>query len=117
MTAAQRLSGPTHPISRLLRWAFAVGAAVIGLFVFAVSATFLLFAVLAVVVVALIGVGVYWARARLTGRPFGPREHLAAMMEQMDAGDAAFRTARPATVRSGPVIDAHRTPDGWSVDG
>ena len=104
-----------------MRWAFALAAAVIGLFVFAVSATFLLFAVLAVVVVALIAVAVFWARARLTGRPFGPREHLAAMMEQMDMADFAtespFRPARPATVGGGPVIDAHRTPDGWSVDG
>ena len=109
----QRLSGPRNPLSSALKLFVALGALTVGLFVFAISATFLLFAVLAVAVIGLIAAAIFWARARLTGRPFGPREQLEAMFRQMEAQAVPVRHSPRG---DGPVLDAHRTPDGWSVE-
>ena len=126
MTQAQ-LSGPSNPLGSnplgaLLKWVLAVGAALLGVFVFAVGATFVLFALVAVAVVGALLVAFFWARARLTGRPFGPREHLEAALRQMQAEmPQAYAQAqtqpRGTDLDDGPVLDARQTPSGWSVDG
>ena len=67
----------------------------------------------------------FWAKAKITGKPFGPKAMMGAQMEQMRkdmeaqmggqlGADASSRLLKPAG--QGPVVDAHRTPDGWSVD-
>ena len=113
MQGTQRLSGPRNPLSSAIKLFVALGALTVGLFVFAVSATFLLFAVLAVAVIGLIATSIFWARARLTGRPFGPREQLEAIFRQMEAQAVSVRHTAHG---DGPVLDAHQTPDGWSVE-
>ena len=107
----QRLPGPRNPLATALRAFVALGAVTVALFVFAVSATFLLFAVLAVAVIGLIALAGLWLRARLTGRPFGPREQLDILFRQMDAQAVPVRSSD-----DGPVLDARRTPTGWTVD-
>jgi len=92
----------------------ALGALTVGLFIFAISATFLLFAVLGIAVIGVVALIIFWARARLTGRPFGPREHFEAMLKEMQP-EMQAATARHTDL-DGPIIDAHQTPDGWSVD-
>ena len=111
MTGAGRLPSPGNPIANIAKVLIAVGAITVGLFVFAVSATFLLVAVLAVAFVALLAISFFWARARLTGRPFGPREQFEAMFAEMHV-----EMAQPSLEPEGVVLDAHKTPDGWSVD-
>ena len=113
MTGTHRLPGSSNPFASILKLMFALGAVVIGLFVFAVSATFLLFLVAAIAVVGLLAVTFFWARARLTGRPFGPREQFEAMFADLQA---EMDAARPAPVADGPVLDAVSTPNGWSVE-
>ena len=113
MQGTQRLSGSRNPLSSAIKLFVALGALTVGLFVFAVSATFLLFAVLAVAVIGLIATSIFWARARLTGRPFGPREQLEAIFRQIEAQAVSVRHTAHG---DGPVLDAHQTPDGWSVE-
>ena len=112
MTSAGRLPGSANPFANIGRVLFAVGAIAIGLFVFAISATFLLFVALAVVVIAALAVFFLWARARLTGRPFGPKEQFEAMFADIQLE----MQSHPVAEDDGVVLDAHRTPDGWSVD-
>ena len=118
MTGAGNLPGPSNPLANLARILFAVGALAVGLFVFAVSATFLLFLVAGLAIVGVIVAGFFWARARLTGRPFGPREHFEAHYRTMVAEMNLEPGPRPQaqTAEDGPVIDAHPTPDGWRID-
>jgi hypothetical protein len=114
MTNAGRLPGSANPFSNIGRALIAVCAVTVGLFVFAISATFLLFAVLGIAIVGVVALVIFWARARLTGRPFGPREHFEAMLKEMQP---EMQAARPSpTDLDGPIIDAHQTPDGWSTD-
>jgi hypothetical protein len=62
---------------------------------------------------------VFWIRAKLTGRPFGPRAQMEAQMaelrRQMGVAEPAS-SAASANREDGPVIDAHQTPEGWTVE-
>ena len=116
MTSAGRLPGPSNPFAGLLKVVLALGAIAVGLFVFAVSATFLLFLVAAIAVVGLLAATFFWARARLTRRPFGPREQFEAMFADMQAEMETIRPMSPQVQSDGPVLDAVSTPDGWSVE-
>ncbi len=88
------------------------------------SAAFVLFLLAGVAVIALIAVAVFWVRAKILGKPFGPKaqfEHMRRDMERDMRGQ--FETMRPHhnsadqnAAHDGPVIDAHETPEGWSVD-
>jgi hypothetical protein len=118
MTGTHHLPG-TGPgflsqIGRLLTVAIMSTAAILMLFF---SAAFALFLIGAVLVVSLIALTIFWIRAKLTGRPFGPRA-------QMDARMAEFRRQMGVDLNPGagsdkdrgPVIDAHQTPEGWTVE-
>lgn len=111
MTSAGRLSGSANPFANIGRALFALGVLAVGFVIFAVGATFLLFVALAVVIVAVLAITFFWARARLTGRPFGPREQFEAMLSDM-AVDMPVRDGSD----EGVVLDAHPTPNGWSTE-
>ncbi len=97
-------------MQNFLRYLVVATAAIGGFFLFVASAAVALFVVSGIVIMGLIAFLVFWVRAKLFGKPFGPQaqfEKARADMEahfKQQAGD------------QGPIIDAHRTPDGWSVD-
>ena len=61
-----------------------------------------------------------WARAKLFGKPFGPRAQFEAARRDMEAQfegmDLNMERNGPREGGDGPIIDAHQTPEGWSVD-
>ncbi|MBL4871254.1 MAG: hypothetical protein JKX72_09905 [Robiginitomaculum sp.] len=122
MTQGHTLSGPPNPIQSLLRIIFLGVAAVAGFFMLAASAAFALFVVLGVLVLGFVVFAVLWVKAKITGKPilaaFVPkssRQHFEAFHEMQQA--ASKRTPeKNQQPHDGPIIDAHETPDGWSVD-
>ena len=114
-------------LSSVARTAFLAIAAIGGLFMIVFSAAFALFAVAGIAVIGFLIFAFFWAKAKVTGKPFGPKAMMGAQFEQMrkdmetqlDAAPQASFETKSAGSRSadqGPVVDAHRTPDGWSVD-
>ena len=111
--------------STVARTAFLAVAAVGGLFMIVFSAAFALFAVAGIAVIGFLVFAFFWAKAKLTGKPFGPKAMMGAQFEQMrrdmesQLGAGPHAGPKPTGTKpaaQGPVVDAHRTPDGWSVD-
>ncbi len=113
--------------STIARTAFLAVAAIGGLFMIVFSAAFALFAVAGVAVIGFLVFAFFWTKAKLTGKPFGPKAMMGAQFEQMrkdmesqlGANSNASYETKSASMNSrqqGPVVDARRTPDGWSVD-
>ena len=135
MTGTHNLHGPSmggNVFGQIGRWISVAVAALVGLFMLSVSAVFAFLLIGGIAVLALVTVAVFWIRAKLTGRPFGPRAMMEARMEelrsQMGAQMANQRNGQmpphmagmfggdAATDDDGPVIDAHQTPQGWTVE-
>jgi len=122
MTNTFRLSGQNGGIfSQFLRAAFVTMTAIGGLFLLFFSAAFVLFLIAGIAAIGLVVAAVFWLRAKILGKPFGPK----AQFEQMrrDAAEQLYTGATAGQARKasrsdgdGPVIDAHHTPEGWSVD-
>ena len=104
--------------STIARSAFLAVAAIGGLFMLLISATFALFVVAGIAVIGFLVFAFFWAKAKIAGKPFGPKAMMAAQMDQMRKDMEAQMGGHPASkpADQGPVVDAHRTPDGWSVD-
>ena len=119
-----RLSGQNGGVlSQFLRAAFLAMAAIGGLVLLFFSAAFVLFLIAGLVGVGLIVACVFWLRAKILGKPFGPKAQFEHMRREMEANmGAQFDAARPNSSTQqqpdadGPIIDAHNTPEGWSVD-
>ena len=119
MTQAYFIKGRRSGLfSTIARSAFLAVAAIGGLFMLVFSAAFALFAVAGIAVIGFLIFAFFWAKAKISGKPFGPKAMMNAQMEQMRKDMEAQMGAQPAskTTEQGPVVDAHRTPDGWSVD-
>ena len=105
-------------LSTVARAGFLAIAAIGGLFMLVFSAAFALFAVAGIAVIGFLVFAFFWAKAKIAGKPFGPKAMMAAQMDQMrkdmEAQMGGHSAHKPAG--DGPVVDAHRTPDGWSVD-
>jgi len=110
-----------------MRAAFLTLTAIGGLFLLFFSAAFVFILIAGIAVIGLIVAAVFWARAKILGKPFGPKAQLERMrrdMEQELGGDlgAQFKTdgastrSKAGADTDGPIIDAHQTPEGWSVD-
>ena len=76
------------------------------------------FVVAGIAVIGFLVFAFFWAKAKITGKPFGPKAMMGAQMEQMRKDMEAQMGGKSTSKASeqGPVVDAHRTPDGWSVD-
>ena len=127
MTGTGRLSPPAggNFFANIGRWVTLAAFSIAGLFLFLVSATFAFIVLGVIIVLALVVVGAFWVRAKLTGRPFGPRAqmeaHMAELRRQMEeaggtTGFAGAGAARKASKDDGPVIDLEETPQGWTVE-
>jgi len=104
--------------STVARTAFLAVAAIGGLFMLVFSAAFALFAVAGIAVIGFLVFAFFWAKAKIAGKPFGPKAMMDAQMQQMRKDMEAQLNGQSSSKASGqgPVVDAHRTPDGWSVD-
>ncbi|MGB3455062.1 MAG: hypothetical protein WBG08_09195 [Litorimonas sp.] len=119
MTGTHRLHGPGAGLfGQIGRWITLAAMFVAAAFMLFFSAAFALFLVGALSVIVLVAVGVFWVRAKLTGRPFGPRAHMDAQMEQLrrQMGVEPMTGTSRRPTEDGPVIDAHETPQGWTVE-
>ena len=119
MTQAYYIQGRRSGLfSTIARSAFLAVAAIGGLFMLLFSAAFALFAVAGIAVIGFLVFGFFWVKAKISGKPFGPKAMMNAQMEQMRK-DMESQMGGRSSMKSdgqGPVVDAHRTPDGWSVD-
>lgn len=120
MTQAYHIAGRGSVLSSVLRGVFLVAAAIGGFFLLAVSAAFAFFVVAGLVLVGVLAFTFFWGRAKILGRPFGPKAQFEAakrdMEAQMRAQNSGRTTGLGADKSDGPIIDAHQTPHGWSVD-
>lgn len=115
MTQTYHIAGQGSVLSNILRGLFVAAAAIGGFFLLAVSAAFAFFVVAGLVLVGALVFAFFWGRAKLFGRPFGPKAQFEAAKREMEAQMSGVKPARGAASQ-GPIIDAHKTPDGWSVD-
>ena len=117
MSNTYRISGQAGFLARLMRGLFLAVAAIGGFFMLAFSAAFAFFVVAGLVLVGLVIFVFFWGRAKIFGKPFGPKAQFEAARKDMEAQfqgmDLDMKTNGP---NSGPIIDAHQTPEGWSVD-
>jgi len=110
--------------STFARTAFLAVAAIGGIFILVFSFAFALFAIAGIAVIGFLIFAFFWAKAKITGKPFGPKAMMGAQFEQMRqdmeaqmGGPSSSKTTKSkATDQQGPIVEAHRTPDGWSVD-
>lgn len=119
MTQAYYIQGRRPGLlSNIARTAFLAVAAIGGLFMIVFSAAFALFAVAGIAVIGFLLFAFFWAKAKIAGKPFGPKAMMDAQFNQMRKDMEAQMGGSEYTKASsqGPVVDAHRTPDGWSVD-
>ncbi len=109
----RRLSGGIlQSISRMFVLAV---AAIAGIFIFMASAAVAFFVVIGVVLLGLIVFSVLWIRSKILGKPIMPN----ASIWTSESFKAEFETRdreNRASKNHGPVLDAHKTPEGWSVD-
>jgi len=119
MTNTYNISGGGQNIVRnVLRAFFVLGATIAGFFVFAASAAFAIFIAGGLIVLAAIAFLFFWLRAKLFGRPFGPKATFEAARADMEAQFNAATHGQDTRDQDidGPILDAHETPEGWSVD-
>ena len=101
---------------KMLRWCLLAVSAVVGVFVLFLTASAALVVVLALLFIGLLAFAFLWARARFFGKTIGGKafdDMKAAAKAQQDA--MGLRTSA-ADYDDGDVINAHKTPDGWTVD-
>lgn len=122
MTNTYNIAGGGQNIVRnVLRAFFVLGATIAGFFVFAASAAFVIFIVGGLILLAAIAFLFFWLRAKLFGKPFGPQATFEAARADMEAQFKAasrgqgFEGAHSRDA-DGPILDAQKTPEGWSVD-
>ena len=131
MTGTQKLHGPGlgggNIFSQIGRWITLAAVSVAGLFMLFFSAAFALLLIGGILAIAAVAVAFFWIRAKLTGRPFGPKAVMEARMEELRAQmgsqvppqmNGMFNAAPGSAMadEEGPIIDAHQTPEGWTVE-
>ena len=99
-----------------MRGLFLVAAAIGSFFMLAFSAAFAFFVIAGIVVIGLLIFAFLWGRAKLFGKPFGPRAQFEAARKDMESQFGEAMQSQGDAEGDGPIIDAHRTPEGWSVD-
>ena len=85
-------------------------AAVGGFFLVTLSAAFAMFVAVGLLILGTIVFGVFWLRAKILGRPMMPYSRMQMQFQEVDI------SSPPDENDDGVVIDAHETPDGWTVD-
>ncbi|MBL4855275.1 MAG: hypothetical protein JKY25_13695 [Robiginitomaculum sp.] len=104
----------------ILRTIFLVAATIGGFFIFAASAAFALFLVIGLLILGFVVFGILWLRAKILGKPIYSSKKMWTF-QTFNTPGAKTDPTNKANVKTdvktgGPVLDAHKTPDGWSVD-
>ncbi len=101
----------------VLRALFIIAATIGGFFIFAASAAFALFIVLGILILGVIAFAVLWLRAKILGKSLRPESKMWTF-QSFDSNKTTTKSNKDGTQKKtdGPVLDAHQTPDGWSVD-
>jgi len=98
-------------VQTLFRSLFVIAAAIGGFFIFAASAAFALIVAGGLIIFGLVIFVAMWLRAKILGKPLNPYKNM--------TPEEIFRSHEPKPKSEGvdgPILDAHETPDGWSVD-
>ncbi|NNC36780.1 MAG: hypothetical protein EX271_04610 [Acidimicrobiales bacterium] len=103
--------GSPNILQALIRSVVVIVAAIAGFFVFAASAAFALIVTGGLVILGFVVFIGMWLRAKVLGKPMNPYVKMYRAQTQR-----ATRSGPRDIDGSGPVLDAHETPDGWSVD-
>ena len=111
MTRTFNIIGPNTVFGQIMRTIIVAAAAVGGLFVLAASAAFAFFIAAGLLILGALTFVFFWARAKFFGRPLGPKAQFEQARKDMEAQLQGQNVGG-----DGPIIDAHRTPEGWSVD-
>ncbi len=116
-----RSSGGQNLFQSLFRALFLIAATIGGFFIFAASAAFALFVVIGILILGFIAFAVLWIRAKILGKPLRPAGNMWSFQtfDGQTFGDTNTSKANDESSKpkaDGPVLDAHKTPDGWSVD-
>ncbi len=103
-------------VQSILRAIFLIAATIGGFFIFAASAAFALFLVIGLILLGLVAFGILWVRAKILGKPLYS-SHKMWTFQTFNGTNTKSKTTDKADMKpDGPVLDAHKTPDGWSVD-
>ena len=91
-----------------------------GIFVLVLTASAALVVVLSLLFIGLIVFIYFWARAKFFGKTIGGKafadlQAAAKAHQEAQSGMAGLHTSS-RDFEDGDVIDAHKTPDGWTVD-
>lgn len=123
MTQTYNIRGSSGPLRSILKTIIAAAALIGGVFLMAASAAVAFFLLLGLIILVSLVVAFMWGKAKLTGKPFGPKAYFKAHGFDVEKGfDMEPVKGQPesnpqkAHAKHGPIIDAHQTPDGWSVD-
>lgn len=121
MSNTYRIAGSGNVVTNILRGLFMAAAAIGGFFMLAFSAAFAFFVIAGLIVFGLVVFAFFWARAKLFGKPFGPKAQFEAARKDMETQFQGMDLNRANNGPNshdvdGPIIDAHQTPEGWSVD-
>ena len=116
MVNGYSLSGGSQGlIPTLMRSIIVVVAAIAGFFVFAASAAFALIVTGGLIVLGVVVFIGMWLRAKVLGKPLNPYVKMY-KAQTARAAQTQSNTQPRGQDLDGPVLDAHKTPDGWSVD-
>ncbi len=112
MTQTRYIAGNPGFFKSMARGLILAAMAIGGFIMLIFSATFAFFVIAGLVVLGFVAFAVFWLKAKITGKPFGPQAQFEQARKDMEAQFSSYRE----TTGQGPVVDAHQTPDGWSVD-
>ncbi len=112
MTQTKNISGAGGIFGSLVKTLVLAIAAIGSIFLIVTSAVVAFFIIAGIVVLGLVAFAFFWTKAKITGRPFGPKAQFEKARRDMEAQFNSYREQ----VGDGPVLDAQRTPDGWSVE-
>ena len=116
LSTAGNTPGDSNVFQKIARFGLLAVSAVVGIFVVLLTASAALVVVMALLFIGLIVFAWLWARARFFGKTIGGKA-----FEDMKAAAKARQEAMglhtsAADYDAGDVVDAHKTPDGWTVD-
>ena len=112
MTQNAYINGQAGLFKSIFRGFILAAMAIGGVFVLMTGAVVAFFVVAGLLMLGFVAFAVFWAKAKITGKPFGPKAQFEQARQDMEA---QFKTYKEPSVE-GTVIDAHQTPDGWSVE-
>ncbi len=108
--------GGRNILQSIFRAIFLIAATIGGFFIFAASAAFALFLVIGLIILGLVAFGILWLRGKILGKPLYDTSKMWTFQSFTTSSADTSPEGHSKTKTDGPVLDAHKTPDGWSVD-